>query len=164
MVNRDTLAKSILVKSLSEEHVSVIEKLDEPRYDEDIAAELKIKATIVRTLLNDLHANSLVEYERFKNKSTGWYTYLWKRRDDRIQNHVQKYLENKLRDLSERLDQEKQSIQFNCSCNQVAFDVALDFRFVCPDCNEKYGEYDNSDMIDQLVVEIANINSLLEQT
>jgi transcription factor E len=164
MVVRQKLIREILSESLSPDHVKVIDKLDKPRYDEDIADELKVKATIVRTLLNDLHAASLVEYDRFKNKKTGWYTYLWKRREDKINEYIKGYLEKKLDGLTRKLDEEKESVLFGCSCSCVPFDQAMDTRFTCPSCGEVFKEYDNSETIDQIVTEIAEINSLLEQT
>jgi len=164
MVVKQKLVRSILADSLSKDHVSVIDKLDEPRYDEDIAAELDVKATIVRTLLNDLHAAALVEYDRFKNKKTGWYTYLWKKREDKIIEYITSHLEGKLVDLNNRLEREKQSILFGCSCKTLPFEDAMDVEFNCPDCGEVLSEYDNSETIDEIVTEIAELNSLLEQT
>lgn len=161
---KNSVMRKILVESMSEDHVAVIEKLSKPRYDEDIAEESKMKATIVRTLLNELHANSLVEYERSKNKKTGWYTYLWKKREDKIEEHVTNYLKQKLDELNKRLEDEQGGIKFTCSCNRVLLDAALETNFVCPDCCQQYTEYDNSEEVDKLVSEIARVNSLLEQT
>lgn len=158
------ILRDVLSESLSEDHVAVVEKLKKPMYDEDVASELRIKATIVRTLLNDLHAHNLVEYERSKNKKTGWYTYKWKRREDNINDYVRGYLDKKLVDLKKKLEYERQGITFNCSCNRVPFDKALENKFVCPDCSVKYAEFDNSEVVDKIVSEISRINSLLEQT
>jgi transcription initiation factor TFIIE subunit alpha len=156
--------RDILADSLSKDHVRIIDKLDKPQYDEDIAAELRVKATIVRTLLNELHAASLVEYDRFKNKKTGWYTYLWKRREDKINEYVRNHLQDKLGQLHKRLEDEKQSVQFGCKCSCRPFEEAVDMQFKCPSCGESLDEYDNSETIDEIVTEIAEINSLLEQT
>jgi len=164
MGRKRDLTRDILVESLSEDHVNIIEDLKEPRYDDDIADNLKVKATIVRTLLNDLHAANLVEYERFKNKRTGWYTYLWNRREDKITEHVRSFLSEKLDSLNSSLESEKQSVLFNCKCSKLPFEEALGLDFACPECNKSLVEYDNSEEIDRIVTEIAEINSLLEQT
>lgn len=161
---KKNMLRDILVESLSEDHVSIIEKLAEAKYDEDVAAELKLKATIVRTLLNDLHINNLVGYERSKNKKTGWYTYLWKRRDDKIREYIKSYLQKRLDDLGKQLDVEKDGMNFNCSCSKVPFETAVELAFKCPECNEKLVEYDNSEIVDRLVNEIAKVNSLIAQT
>jgi len=160
----NNIVRGILSESLSEDHVTVIEKLPIPRYDEDIAEELKVKATIIRTLLNDLHAKSLVEYKRTKNKKTGWYTYKWKRRDDKIKEYIRNYLLKNLAELNKKLDYEKQNVSFNCSCKRVPLDMAMDNSFICPDCNQKYTKYDTAEIIDEITTEISRINSLLKKT
>lgn len=158
------LIRSILVESLSEDHVKVIEALSKPRYDEDIADELKIKATVVRTILNDLHLVNLVEYDRSKNKKTGWYTYLWKRRDSKVDEYINDYLQKKLIELTTQLEEEKKGMKFACKCSLVPFETALETDFTCTECLEPLIEHDNSELIDRLVTDISEIRSLLEQT
>jgi len=123
-----------------------------------------VKATIVRTILNELHHNSLLEYQRTKNKRTGWYTYLWNRREDKINEFIQSYLKNKLLELNDQLNEETQTITFQCECKRVPYEIAMDTSFNCGECSNKYEEVDNSDFIDGLVGEIARVNSLIEQT
>ncbi len=151
----------IISETLTKEHATIIKHLSKPTQDEEIAKELNLKATIVRTLLNDLHARNLVEYERTKNKKTGWYTYLWMAREDRLEGYIRDYLENKLNKLTIDLNSEKDLITFNCSCSRVSFEIAYENTFVCPKCNEKLGEFNNKKIVNQLRTEIAKINSLL---
>ena len=161
---KSNLVRDILVESLSEDHIKVIDKLNKPKYDEDIADNMGMKATVVRTLLNDLHESGLVEYERSKNKRTGWYTYLWKRRDDKIRDYARGYLNKKIMDLNGKLNDETQSIIFKCACGKVPYEAAMDSGFKCNTCNNAYSEYDNSEVVDDIVGEITRLNSLLEQT
>ena len=126
--------RDILIESLSDGHVAVLDKLEDPKYDEDVASELDLKATIVRTLLNDLHENGLVEYQRTKNKKTGWYTYLWVRRDDKVSEYGQKYLNSRLKRLSTQLDDETQTVTFQCACMRVPYEAAIESNFNCPVC------------------------------
>jgi transcription initiation factor TFIIE subunit alpha len=155
------LITNILAESMSMDHVTVIEKLSEPKRDEEIAAELNVKETIVRTLLNDLHIKSLVEYERTKNKKTGWYTYLWKKREDKLKEYINGYLQNKLDVLCHRLNEEKNGSTFKCSCSRVSFEMAIDTDFMCPECNGPYIDFDNSKEISRIEIEIAKINNLI---
>jgi len=163
-VMKSGIIRDVLVESLSESHVNVLERLNEQKYDEDVAGELKLKATVIRTLLNDLHQNSLVEYQRTKNKKTGWYTYLWVRREDKIKEHAQNYLKTQLIDLNNRLDGETKNVTFQCGCQRVPYDAAMDANFTCPICSKEFSECDNSEIIDEIVGEVARLNSLLEQT
>jgi transcription factor E len=157
------IVRDVLVESLSEGHINVLERLTQAKYDEDVAGDLKLKATIVRTLLNDLHQNGLVEYQRTKNKKTGWYTYLWVRRDDKVQDYVQNYLKTQLIELNGRLDDETKNVTFQCGCTRVPYATAMDSNFVCPSCKSEYAECDNSEVIDEIVSEVSRLDSLLAQ-
>ncbi|MBN2251390.1 MAG: DUF742 domain-containing protein [Candidatus Altiarchaeota archaeon] len=158
-----SLLGEVLTESMSKEHVTVLKKLSKPKHDEEIAAQLKLKATVVRTLLNDLHAENLVEYERSKNKKTGWYTYLWKKRDDKINEYVNSYLDRRLDDLNRQLEQEREGVTFNCGCersDRVSMGDAMETDFMCPECNQVYVESDNGKIIKNLESEIKKIGKL----
>ena len=160
-IDTDTL-HDILIETMSTDHITVIKLLSEPRHDEDIAGELDVKATVVRTLLNDLHAKSLVEYERTKNTKTGWYTYLWKKRNDKIDEYITAYLKDKSKKLKQELEGEIGAITFNCPCSRITFDDAMEVNFMCSKCNEAFAEFDNSGVITEIEDEIAKIDALLE--
>jgi len=157
MGTSNSLLADVISESLSKNHYTVIQKLSKPKHDEDIAAELKIKATVVRTLLNDLHLKSLVEYERSKNKKTGWYTYVWKKREDKIDSYVQSYLHERLEVLGQQLDDEKQGVRFKCNCDggkRVTLDEAMEADFTCPDCSGMFIESSSKEIVKKLEIEI----------
>lgn len=149
----------VIAECIGEDHVEIMNHLSQPKYDEDIADELDLKATVVRTLLNDLHSEGLVEYERIKNKSTGWYTYIWRKRDEKLENYLKAYLEDRLQNLKEELEKKKGG-KFRCSCSTVSMEVALENNFFCPKCGEKFEEYDNSKAIEELTSEIEKTETL----
>lgn len=153
---------SILLESMSSDHITLIKKLATPKRDEELASELNVKETVVRTLLNDLHMKSLVEYERTKNKKTGWYTYTWKMRSDKLTEYIQNYLQAKIENLQRELDAEKNGSIFKCSCSQVSLEIAMETNFVCPQCDEVYQEYSNSKDTSEIEAEIARLNKLLK--
>jgi len=162
-VMKSGIIRDVLVESLSEGHIGVLDRLNGPKYDEDVAGELKLKATVVRTMLNDLHQNSLVEYQRTKNKKTGWYTYLWVRRDEKVKEYVEKYLKTQLLELNTKLDDETRNVTFQCNCARVPYNVAMETNFVCGGCKKEYMECDNSEVIDEIVSEVSRLDSLLAQ-
>ncbi|MBU0762724.1 MAG: hypothetical protein KKD39_06830, partial [Candidatus Altiarchaeota archaeon] len=139
------VVRDVLVESLGKDHISVLEKLSEPRYDEDVAEELGMKATIVRTLLNDLHDNRLVEYQRTKNKKTGWYTYMWIRREDKLTEYVQNYIKTQLTELNSQLSDENGNVTFQCDCMHVPYETALEADFACVKCKGQFVECDNNE-------------------
>jgi len=161
--NIDPLVNNILNMSMSKDHVSIIKSLYKPKHDEDIAEELGIKATIVRTLLNDLHAKSLVEYERTKNKRTGWYTYLWKKRENKIDGYIYNYLHERLEELNNKLESEKDTTFLTCACGKAPLEKAMELNFICPECNDNFNEFDNSKTLNKLTSEIAKINRILKK-
>jgi transcription factor E len=163
MTNSDNVLRNVLRETLSTEHVAVVDELSEPQYDEDVAENLGIKATIVRTILNDLHENGLVEYHRTKNKKTGWYTYKWVRREDKIGDHIRNHLQTKLDDLNKTLEKENNGVTFSCKCGRVPYESAMESGFICNSCGQPYVEYNNSEVIDEIVQDITKINSMLQQ-
>lgn len=160
----DDIIKSVLGETFSDEHLAVIDQLSEPIYDEDIADKLGIKATIVRTLLNDLHEASLVEYQRTKNKRTGWYTYKWLRREDKITDHVRNYLRGKRDKLQEKIDKDAHGLSFKCDCRVVSYSDAMERNFRCSECDCDLSEYQDIQAVEEIVAEITKIDSILEQT
>ncbi len=159
--NNSTFYK-IISETLGKDHLKIMKKLSQPKYDEDIAEELGLKATVVRTLLNDLHSKSLVEYERIKNKSTGWYTYIWKKREDKLGDYIQGYLEERLGLLIQNLEKEKSGV-FKCSCSVVSLERALENDFFCSGCGERFIQYDNSKIVKELESEIEKTRILFDK-
>jgi len=155
-----TIVKEVISESLSQDHMKVIQTLEKPRHDDEIAEDLDVKATIIRTLLNDLHANNMVEYERTKNKATGWYTYLWNKRDDKVDEYIRSYLAEKLENLESKLEAEE-GIIFECKCGKSPFEIAMENEFICPDCDDKYAQSDNTELKEKMQSEINEIREIL---
>jgi len=165
----DKKLKKILEETISAKHIIILEQLREPRYDEDIAEELSEKAVTIRKLLNEVHDKNLVQYARTKNPKTGWYTYVWERRNDKILEYSQNYLTDKISKINEKLDYEANNLMFACPCSEEYFPLtyAMEHNFQCKKCNGNLIEFDNSDIIQDLekdksefVAELNKINKL----
>ena len=157
------LINEILARSMSNDHVHIINKLSEPKRDEEIATELNMKETTVRTLLNDLHGEGLVDYKRTKNKKTGWYTYTWKKRGEKIGSYVIDHLSVELQKLNDRLDREENGTILACSCSRIPLSEAMELDFLCPECNEPFQMQDNSKDMESIRKEIDSINEILQK-
>lgn len=142
--------------------LDVLDKLNGWRYDNDIADELDVKVVTVRRLLNELHEYDLVKYKRAKNKETGWYTYLWKKRDDKSSEYVKKCLNLHLLKLRSALEYEENNIWFNCSCSRTTLDGAMENNFKCPFCGENYVESGASDEIEKIESDIRAIKAIMK--
>lgn len=142
--------------------LDVLENLNGWKYDSDIADELDVKVVTIRRLLNELHEFDLVKYKRAKNKETGWYTYLWKRREDKSAEYVKNYLNLHLLNLRNTLEREEGNIWFNCSCGRATLDEAMENNFMCPFCGESYVESNGSDEIKRIESDIKKIRETMK--
>ena len=143
--------------------IDVLEKLSEWRYDNDIADELDVKVVTVRRLLNELHEFDLVSYKRTKNKETGWYTYIWKKREDKSIEYAREYLNLHLLNLRNNLEHEESNMWFDCSCSRVTLDCAMESNFICPVCSETYIEAKSSERIKKIEGNIRNIREIMKE-
>ena len=85
MVTKKKLGNYPVVKSfltgVAGEHapklIQIYEKDNSSIRDEEMAAKLGLKVTDVRTILNRLHYRGMANYQKKRNKKTGWYSYTW---------------------------------------------------------------------------------------
>lgn len=120
--------------------------------DEELAEELELEINTVRRTLIILNENDLADYRRVRDEESGWLTYLWTFHYDRIPQQLGEELQA-LRDaLETRLDYEEQNQFYLCEdCRRrYTFDQAMDFQFVCAECD---GEMDamDSDALEQAI-------------
>jgi len=169
----------VLSATIDDKHLEILQALDKPRYDEDMATDLSIKATIVRKFLNDLHGYDLVRYNRMKNKETGWYTYIWERRNDKIIEYALKYIKLRMSEVSDKIEFETGNLMFyipdgeaenkkaeelkeqatgeeaeaeeeDIVFNYITFMDAMSIDFKDPETGKHYVPFDNSVIIDDL--------------
>jgi transcription factor E len=159
----DNIVDNVLTESLSEEHLKVMKALEKPKKDLDLAAELGFEDTQVRVILNDLHTRKLVSYTKTKNKETGWVTHYWQRREDQIVDYTQGYLKNRIKKLDRHLKSEATALKFNCGCKIVSYENAIDESFQCSDCGKPYMEYNDPVDIEEKVMDLPRLNSLLQK-
>ena len=161
----DKKLKKILGETVSDAHIVILEKFAEPRYDEDVAEELSEKAVTIRKLLNELHDKSLVRYVRTKNPKTGWYTYVWDRRDDKIIEYCKNHVQGKIDKVDGKLDYETNNVMFACPCSEEYFPTskAMENDFLCLKCSEYVTGFDNSDIIRDLKEDKAELTEELKK-
>lgn len=108
----------------------------EPISDEDLAEKCNMRVADVRMVLNKLHNNGIIDYNRSKDKDSGWYYYGWFLRPDKL---FEAYVEHKKRDLEtieERLENNEMYSVYICrKCEQTYdFDRAAELLYHCPLC------------------------------
>ena len=154
---------SVLVESLSREHLDVMKALNEPRKDLDLAKDLGLEDTQVRIILNDLHERKLVSYRKTKNNDTGWVTHYWSRREEMLSHYTQDYLKKRINSLDRKLHNHTKNLNFKCGCKVVGYDKAIDDSFECARCGEPYIEFNDPKAVEAKVVELTRLNSMLQQ-
>ena len=98
---------------------------------------MKLKVTNVRTILNRLHYRGITNYDKTRDKQTGWYYYVW---TFDVQRMVKLVIEEQSEEIS-FLEKKKLEIQeyslFGCAnCDSVPFEVAMEYNFKCPNCGK----------------------------
>lgn len=67
-----------LIDLAGENTLAVIREFEKEMSDEELARRTKIKVSEVRAVLNKMHCAGLVNYLRNRDKDSGWYSYIWK--------------------------------------------------------------------------------------
>ena len=133
--------------------------------DEKIAEKTGMKLNDVRKILYILFDNQLVSYRRIRDKSTGWFIYLWRLNRDNVEFLVNTKKELVLEKLKERLEYEKTHVFFYCPTDGVrmTFEDATELNFKCPVCNRPLESYDNSKIISFLEKKIKELEKELSK-
>jgi transcription initiation factor TFIIE subunit alpha len=161
----DPAVRAYLHRLVGDEGLDLLERFPEGGEfsDEDLAAKPGINLNSVRHTLYTLYERRLAEYHRIKNNETGWLTYLWQLRTDHIPDALREDLESVLEKLSRRAKYEEENDFYICkTCHTIStFPVAMNTDFVCPQCDEPLGHFDNEMLLKALKSRIDSIKNTL---
>ena len=132
--------------------------------EEEIAKELGVKLNVVRKLLYELYDARLVDYKRWKDEETNWYSYTWLPTLEKLPYVVKKKLNELIKELEEKLEFEKSNMFFYCpKCNvRFTFEEAMDYGFACPGCGNMLEEFNNAELIKDLEEQIKFLKNELK--
>lgn len=133
----NTLINQFLTTVAGEGSTKIVGELVEPMQDEEIAKKCKVKVTVVRSILNKLHAEGITEYSREKDLKTGWFSYMWKLRFDNMVEALKRKKSGEINNISSQLGEESGYMFYTCKkgCLKLPFDEAMESMFRCPTCN-----------------------------
>ncbi len=157
----DPAIRAYLHRLIGDEGLDLLKRFpDGGEYsDEDLAAKTGINLNSVRHSLYTLYEKRLAEYHRIKNNETGWLTYLWQLRMDRIYDAIREDLEVVLDKLKNRAQFEEENDFFICKdCGIIyPFVQALDNEFKCHECENPIVHFDNEALLSALQQRIRSI-------
>jgi len=159
MANKTKLTKYPVINEFLEqvggekaaELVKFYEKKENPIKDEEAAVKMKVKVTDVRTILNRLNYRGIANYQKTRNKKTGWYSYTWTIDKKRVLDLIMKKQKEEIEKTEQTSETEEMSSFFACKkgCHEAPFEVAAEYQFRCPDCGSELELMDSKKRIKQ---------------
>lgn len=115
-----------------------------------IAEELDLEINRTRHLLYKLLEHNIVQFLRKKDKIKGWYICYWDLNEHSIPYLAEKIKQAKILKLRERLENEQNNSYYMCknACLRMNFERAVEFNFLCPECNGLMYEQENQRTIE----------------
>lgn len=160
----DEAVRAYLNRLIGEEGLDLLERFPEggEYSDEELAEKTGINLNSVRHTLYTLYEKRLAEYRRLKNTETGWLTYLWTLRLDRIQAAVAEDLKMMLEKLEARESFEEENDFYLCkTCGTFTFNEVVELDFCCPRCSQPVEHFDNEALLSALKRRISAIRECL---
>ncbi|NCN65442.1 MAG: hypothetical protein GW779_05305 [Candidatus Altiarchaeum hamiconexum] len=139
----------ILLKFFEEGCVDILPELNEYIRDEIISNRKNVKAPTVRKWLNLMHSYGLVEYTKTKDKQSGWFTYRWKIRTEKIAEFAMSDIDKEMNALLQKTEEIK-AHNFVCDCREWTYVEALESNFICFQCGKVIMNKDNDGLIDEM--------------
>jgi len=132
----------------------------------DISESIGFTVSQVRSVLYELKAKNLIDYDRRKDKEKGWYLYYWKVISQNFERVYTSEKKKKLEQFKERLEKEEESIFYICPqfCKRLSFEDALEQNFTCPVCGSLMNEENKTRKVEILKRNISEHEALIEQS
>jgi len=130
----DAKVRQLLIDAGGEHTLDIVKAFSKELSDDDLAKKLKIKISDVRATLNKLHNIGVVQYNRYKDSETGWFSYFWSLNMDKTRGWV----DEQLRMESAPSDISSSEYYYCPKCGTESvyeFAAASDNSFRCPLCN-----------------------------
>ncbi len=123
------------------------------------------KLTKIRSILNKLHYKGIATYERTRDKNSGWYTYTWDLKTNRIVELITQIHNESIEGYETRLENEQNYVYFQCpnNCERMPFEIASEYNFKCPECSSDMQAADNTQLIKDLEQTITDTKTQIEK-
>jgi transcription initiation factor TFIIE subunit alpha len=144
--------------------VQIHEKRGRSVTDEELAKKINVKVTEIRAVLNRLHFRGIAQYQKTKDKNSGWYSYTWDINQKRIAELLLDKEKEKVEKMESKMKFEENYTFFSCkkNCEFFPFEVATEYQFRCPGCGKNMEVYDNKKEALDLKKRLENLREELE--
>jgi len=165
----DFLIVQEFLKSAGGEYAVDLVKLCENKRkgvsDEFIGKKILIKITEIRAILNRLHYRGIATYTKTKDSKSGWYYYNWQIKKDRIAELIIEKQEEEIEKLKKKQFLSENYDFFACKdfCDDIAFEVAAEYNFKCPQCGKGMDLINNKKRLKNLNSKINRIGKELSE-
>ncbi len=133
---KDAKVREILINTAGENTIAVLRELTKTGEDEKIAEKLNVRVSDVRSVLNKLHSEGLVFYERTRDENSGWYYYNWIVNLEKMEKWIEEKLNFNKKRYYELISGGEKYFCPNCGVETLySFEDAMDLGFKCPSCN-----------------------------
>jgi transcription initiation factor TFIIE subunit alpha len=161
---KDEAVRSYLHRLIGDEGLDLLGRFPEEgeNSDEDLAEKTGINLNSVRHTLYTLYEKRLAEYRRLKNTETGWLTYLWTLRLDRVEAAILEDMKLILEKLEARENFEEENDFYLCeTCGTFTFNEVMELDFACPRCSQPVEHFDNEALLSALKRRISALRECL---
>ena len=123
-----------------------------PVTDEQIGKKLPLKITEIRTILNRLHYRGIACYNKTKNTKTGWYSYTWEVKTDRIAGLLLEQQAEEINKLEKDMEFEGTHAFFSAGkgLQEYPFEIAAEYGFRDPETTKPLKAIDNKKRVREL--------------
>lgn len=141
------------------ELVSICSGKRKPITDEEIGKKLPLKVTEIRTILNRLHYRGIACYQKTKNNQTGWYSYTWEIKNNRIAEIILEKQTEEILKLEKNIEFEGSHAFFSAGkdAHEYPFEIAAEYNFKDPETGKPLKAIDNKKRIKSLNKKIENL-------
>ena len=143
----DPAIYAYILRMIGEDGIELLRRFPEEgeHSDEELAEKTGVNLNTVRHTLYTLYEKRLAEYRRLKNTETGWLTYLWHLRLDRVHDVLEEEIRDALEHLDARLSYGERNDFYMCkNCSVIyTFTDAANWNFECPNCEVMLEHFDN---------------------
>ncbi len=129
--------------------------------DSQLAEALGSKPSHIRKILYDLYEARVAEYQKTKDKETGWLTFFWRINPQHAEYALGQKLQREILKLQEKLLFEQEHEFFICPSGMERFDfaIATEHNFSCPEHGEVLQAYDNAVEIGKIRQKLVELKS-----